>query len=415
MIAVCLCGLIVLPINAQSDNKPDQSSSSDQKAKSKPAGPPDGAPQGPPPANVRVGLVKVEKVQQRRLVTGRIEARWRSTVAAEESGRVVDAPPESGTTIKAGEVLAKIDDTLLKLDLVAAKTYIEQAQAQINVRKEELALHERERERITKVVNTRAAQEKELLDQLNREAVAKARLVEAQAMLRLREAEYQRLQARLEKTKIMVPFDAVTVNKQAELGQWLAPGDPVSEIIAIDLVKALINIPEYMIHLVNVGDELDVRIDALNEIRRGKVFRIVSSANQQSRTFPASVRLKNDDETKILLRPGMSVGVELPTSTIVDAITVPRDAVHTTPNGQVVHVVRNGVGVATPVSVLYGVGDRFAIKAPLANGDLVVTEGNERLRPGQPLNIQNNPTPTPEQAKTSTPEQDKTPQQTRNE
>ena len=83
----------------------------------------------------------------------------------------------------------------------------------------------------------------------------------------------------------------------------------------------------------------------------------------------------------------MSVAAELPTGAIVKAITVPRDAVQTTPTGAVVYANRGGVAVSIPVSIRFGAGDRFVIDGQLQPNEQVVIEGNERLTPGTPLKI----------------------------
>ncbi|MEX0742241.1 MAG: hypothetical protein WD079_05535, partial [Phycisphaeraceae bacterium] len=88
------------------------------------------------------------------------------------------------------------------------------------------------------------------------------------------------------------------------------------------------------------------------------------------------------------IKPGMSVRSQLPTGEAMQAMTVPRDAVQTTPSGTVVFVNRNGVAAAVPVRVQFGSGDRFVLdETSLRDGEQVVVQGNERLAPGQPLRI----------------------------
>ena len=113
---------------------------------------------------------------------------------------------------------------------------------------------------------------------------------------------------------------------------------------------------------------------------------IVPDADPQARTFRVLFKIPNEDNA---LKPGMSVTAELPTSTLSNQLTVPKDAVHSTPTGTVVTLNRNNTAAPVPVTVRFSIGDRFVIDGPINHNDQVVIEGNERLAPGQPLNIVN--------------------------
>lgn len=343
------------------------------------------APAGPPPANVRVGVVMRQQVQQRRTVVGRIDPRWRSVVASEEPGRVVQGPPESGTEVKAGQTLAKLDTTLLEIDRSAAAATLAEAEQIVTERKALLDSAERDRVRTAELVLSDAAKEKELADKTDTAHAARARHAAAQVLLERAKLAVERLDARLAKTIIVAPFDAVTVTKQTEQGQWLEPGAPVCEVVAIDSVKALLFVPESMIGQVRTDMPVEVSVDAYGERRTGPVWRIVPDADPQSRTFRVFVKLDNDPSLGRLLMPGMSVSSELTTGAVTEAITVPRDAVHSTPTGTVVFVNRGGAAAPVPVIVRFGAGDRFVVDGALQPDEQVVVEGNERLIPGQRL------------------------------
>jgi RND family efflux transporter MFP subunit len=347
-----------------------------------------------PPALVRVGEVRRETVQEQRLVTGRVEPSRVSLVAAEESGRVMQAPPDVGLAVEADQVLARLDDTLIRAQRDAAAAALQEAHASMAEAQAEVDLARRVRERYEKLVPTDAASELEYDQAVRDEQVTEARLENIQALLAQRKAQLAELDERLDNMVVRAPFDGFITRKEAEEGQWLSPGQPVVEVVAIDPVDAVIAVPEQMIGALSDGAKVQVQISGAGVERMVAVDRIVPDADRRSRTFPVYIRLDNPTG---VIKPGMTAEAELPTGRQVQAITVPRDAVQVTPTGPIVFVNRNGMAQAVNVRLMFSIADRMVIDAPLAAGEQVVVEGNERLTPGmpQPLIVKNGSEPAP--------------------
>ncbi|MEX2672409.1 MAG: efflux RND transporter periplasmic adaptor subunit [Phycisphaeraceae bacterium] len=348
---------------------------------------------GPPPALVRVGEAELQEVRQRRLIVGQVEPGRRSSIAAEEPGRVLTSPPDPGIAVKKGEVLTSVDTILLELDIDAAESTIRRAEASVEEADAVLKLSTRERERTEQLYEQNVARKKELEDAIDRQSGDMARRRAAEATLQRYRSELARLEQRLEKSRIIAPFDAYVVRKQTEVGQWVAAGEAVAEIVELNIVKVRLQVPESMIARIPHDELLPLQIEALNETMHAKLFSIVPDADQRSRNFTVMVHLPNPDGR---IKPGMSVRSQLPTGEPMQAMTVPRDAVQTTPSGTVVFVNRNGVAAAVPVRVQFGSGDRFVLdETSLQDGEQVVVQGNERLAPGQPLRIVEDPAEDP--------------------
>lgn len=350
---------------------------------------------GPDAALVRVGEAQMQEVQHQRLIMGQILPARRSMLTAEQSGRVVQAPPVSGIAVKEGEVLARLDTTLLESDRAAARATVNEAEAQVAERQAMLDLSTRNRERLEGLVKSSVAREKELKDARDDEAAAAARLRLAEARLERNKAELRHLEQRIQKTEVRAPFDGYVVRKETELGQWINPGDPVAEVVETVRVKVQLDVPESMIQHIPRDEPIRLRFQALNITREAPVFRIVPDGDRQARTFRTWIRLKNPDGR---LKPGMTVSAELPTGRMTEAMTVPKDSVQMTPNGAVVYANRGGKAMRIGVQIRFGTRDRFVVDAAdLRAGDRVVVEGNERLRPGQPLKIVSPDDPTTEE------------------
>lgn len=336
--------------------------------------------QGPPAAPVRTGRVSFSKTLQHRLVVGQIEPQHRVIVAAEEAGRVTVPPPEPGSVVKAGAPLVSTDTTLIDLDIKASKAQIELVGAQRSERQALLKVAEREVARLKKLVADQAARQKALEDATDELAAARSRLAFVEALHIKSEIELERLLARRKMTNVVAPFDGTVVSKKTERGAWLDKGDPVVEFIATARVKVALSVPQSMVQYIKSDADVDIRVDAVGERFSGPPYRLVPDGDSKARTFRLLIKLDNASGK---LKPGMSVNAYLPTGGEIEALSVPRDAVQTTPRGSVVFVVRGGKAVPVVVHVRFGVKGRFVVTGPLKANDVVVTEGNERLRPGQ--------------------------------
>lgn len=355
------------------------------------------AAQKPPePTLVRVDPVTQQTLADLRLVTGYIQPVRQSTIASEESGRVLFAPPDIGTTIHQGDILAKLDTTLLDKQRAIALADIAEARAQLAEQQATLEQADNQRKRYEELVKTGGVSQTELDQAVRDQQVATAKIATAQAAIVARQADLDQTNERMGKMIVRAPFDGTITQKLTELGQWLSPGSPVAQLAEWSVVDARIDIPEAIIDVIGVtrlsgsgssdadNPPITITVPSLNKTFTGQLYRVVPAGDPAARTFPALVRI---DNAAGLLRPGMGVTAELSTAQKMDAMTVARDAVQITPTGPRVIVNRNGTSAVEPVNILFAAGDRFVVRGAIKPGELLVIEGNERLTAGSPLKI----------------------------
>ena len=82
---------------------------------------------------------------------------------------------------------------------------------------------------------------------------------------------------------------------------------------------------------------------------------------------------------------GQSITVNIPVSQPREVLSVPKDALVQAQGGWTIFVAADGKAQPRPVEIGVALGDRFEVLDGLAEGDVVVTRGNERLRPGQDI------------------------------
>lgn len=393
-------------------------------------GPGGGPPGGGPPTLVRLATVQQQQVQQKRLVTGELQAVERSTVAAEEPGRVTQAPPDAGTAVEQDDVLVKLDTTLLQQERAVVEAQVKQAraavkaaeagvaEAQAQVAEAQAAVAEAQarveqaaslRQRYEQLVETGGVPQTDYETAVRDEQVAQAQLETARALVASREAivasrqstvasersavdtaqaSLQVYDQRLDKMTVHAPFDGVIVAKHTQRGQWLGRGSPVVDMQTTEKIDAVLETPEHLIGRIDRDTEVAVTITPLGVTREGPIHRIVPDADARTRTFPVYVRLdtRPAEGAGPELAPGMSVQAYLPTGRQTQALIVPRNAVQVTGDNAKVIARLDGSAVPMPVVLLFRHGDGFAVESQgLAPGMEVVVEGNERLFGGETL------------------------------
>lgn len=408
------------PAESGAAKPPEKTTASDKPADAAPSGgkpaasEPPAAPKGPPPAKVRVDAVRQETVERWREVTGELRAVRRATVAAEEAGQVVELTIDPGDHVAQGQVIAKLDDELARLEVERSRSTIKTREASITEQTVMLDKSKRDLQKIEDSYSRNGASQVELDDIRTAVASADAKLAQARSELAWAQSDHRRTEKRLADMTVKAPFAGVVVSKRTEIGQWVSEGDTVLELVALDALDAWLDVPEAFAARLLPKDgaaaEVVLRMPSLRAVGkdpevRAKVSSLIPAADPLSRLFPVRIRLENKGEGANAaepgpLRPGMTVVGLVPTGEPQQAMTVSKDAVLRNESGSFVYFNAGGVAAIAPVRVDYAVGDRFVVQsAALKPGMQVVVEGNERMYPGQALLIQNSPaaatTPAP--------------------
>jgi RND family efflux transporter MFP subunit len=403
---------------------------------------------GLPPATVVTARVVEREEAVGQTFIGTLQPRRRSTVGSAVDGRVEQYPVNDGQWVKKGDVLAELLKEATKIELENAKAALRVRQAEldeflnkalpedIDQAKAKLAATEAQL-RYARARNTRTealfqrgtgiTQEDMDLSYSNL-MTAEQNQIGAAAALKLLEnwprpeklaqAEAQRdaqqeavnqIADRLAKYTIRAPFDGYVVQKHTEVGAWISRGDQIAEVIAIDPIEVAVSVPETAIaslqEAMTAAEEAGgmlqsvVQVDALGtELFNGSVERIVPQADVRSRTFPVKVLLENPPAGKShKFKAGMICHVGLAVGRAQTVKLVPKDAVvldqgkaHVMAADKVVDPMTKAESIlARRVDVEIGAafGSLIQVTGSLKPGAAVVTRGNERLFPGQPLNV----------------------------
>ena len=326
------------------------------------------APQGRP-AIVVLDEVRSGQVQPMSPFVGTIFYSRVSEVAAEVDGLVDTIDFEEGQHVEKGHVLASLKTDLLDLGIAQKQALYEEAGVDLDQARSDL-------DRMKKLY-----QEKSVAYTVYDDTRFKvSRLEKRVAGLKAALAR-DRLMKR--KMAIRAPFSGVVVDKSTEAGEWVGPGSPVATLAADREVDAVIEVPERILLLLEKDAEVRVVVGGME--RSGRFEAVIPRGDISTRTFSVKLRLVNDGG----LLEGMEARATLPTGQKIEGILVSRDAVVNQFGQTVIFVAAEGAAKMVPVQVLGYHDLMVGVAGPgLSAGMEVVVKGNERLRNGQPLMVQ---------------------------
>jgi RND family efflux transporter MFP subunit len=322
--------------------------------------------EGFPPANVRVSKVTIQSLAPITIVPGTVASRSDSRLAAEVEGRLVQVA-DVGLVVNEGDVLAKVEDTSLVLRSRELDAEITRAQARLKFLDGELVrftrLAESNLAAATQLDQTRADRDVAQGDLL----VARSRLAQNQDLLR--------------RTSIRAPFGGIVVERLMNLGERVSEGSDVIRLVDQSHLEVIARAPLEYFPFVRQGLELDLRAGEIQT--RGIVRAVVAVGDENTHQFEIRVDLQERS-----FPIGRTLRVSIPVSDVRDVVAVPRDALVLRPEGITVFVIdSNGLAQQVKVTTGIGSGDSIEIRGAVSEGDDVVIRGNERLQPGQQVNI----------------------------
>ncbi len=329
----------------------------------------EGAPNQAVP--VRVARVVEKMVSDQISLIGTAEAVAKSMVAAEVAGAVEYFPIREGDFIKKGELLVRLKSTYLGLRLKAALASRDSIQANLENAEKEL-------NRLGELKRSKSIAETAYDNALYTYRALSKKLLQS-------EAEIDQLEYEIKHHEVVAPFSAFVAKEHTQVGEWINEGGPVATLLDLSEIRVTVDVPERYAVTLSVQNKVQVKINSMSDnLITGKISAILPQGDPTSRTFPVRTRLANPGYK---IRAGMEAIVTFNLQDKKNALLVPKDAVVTAGNNRLVFMVFDGKVVPVNVQILGYYDGNVAIVGTIKKGDLVVTRGNERLMPGQSVQV----------------------------
>jgi membrane fusion protein, multidrug efflux system len=323
-------------------------------------------PPGGQRATVEVGTVSVRPVSELSWIPGSIVSRSDARIASVIPGRVTWVA-EVGTRVRAGDPLARLDDTVSRLRVEDLRAQVARARAQHEVASSQL-------ERFNRLAATQVLSASQLEDARAQREVSNDDVTRANAQLR--QAQYE-----IDQSLIRAPFPGVVTERFIQRGEYLQTGAATVRLVNTTDVEARATAALELATNVHPGQTVSVREHGVD--RSGRVRTVVPVGDDRSRQFEVRVTLAAAEWLV-----GTPVEVSLPSTLAHTAVTVPRDALVIRQNhSYVLRVTRANTVEELDVTPGLGTADSVEVRGPLAPGDRLVVRGGERLAAGQAVRV----------------------------
>ncbi|MCE2495994.1 MAG: efflux RND transporter periplasmic adaptor subunit [Flavobacteriales bacterium] len=279
--------------------------------------------------------------------SGKIQPEKEVKLAPEVSGEIVDLPVVEGQRVSNGELLVRINPDLIEAAVDRAEASLNQSRANLSSSRAQLVEAENNYDR-NEPLHKKGVISTAQWDQIVRAyEVAKLGVESAEAMVKNGEASLKEARDNLARTTIYAPDSGTISALHVELGERVVgtnqmQGTELMRIANLNNMEVVVNVNETDIVRVEVGDSVDIEVDAyLDHEFKGIVTEIASSADlvnvsaDQVTNFEVKIRILRDSYTELgkngksPFRPGMTATVDIITEVAKDILTVPIQSVTT--------------------------------------------------------------------------------------
>jgi RND family efflux transporter MFP subunit len=357
-----------------------------------------GAPSGPPPD------VEVLQVEQREIPIygewiGTLDGFTNADVRAQVTGYLLRQGYQEGAFVRKGQLLFEIDPRPFQAALDQAEGQLAQAKAVLANAEAVQGRTELDVNRYTPLAKEQAASQQDLDNAVQNNMAAKATVATAAAQIRSAEAAVETAKINLDFTRLVAPIEGIAGQAQLQVGALVNPSSgPVTSVSTVDPIKVYFTVSETEYLDWNKRFPTETTRQAAGKSLRLELILADGSTYPREGSFYFADRQVNQSTGAIriaglfpnpgnILRPGGYGKVRTAVRVQEDALLVPQRAVSELQGGYQVAVVdrENKVSIR-PVTVGDRVGTEWIIAEGLKQGERVVVEGVQKVRPGMQVN-----------------------------
>lgn len=281
------------------------------------------------------------------------------SVVSESQGKVISIATHTGSQVKSGQELLRVDNELLASQVETAKFNLEKADKDLK------------RYEVLSKNDAITAQQYEAAKQVSLNA----------------RTEYSAARIQFANSTIKAPFDGIITRQYIETGSWLVPGAPVFDIVELSKVKLIARLTGNELENVKKGETVQVTVDAYQGIvYNGVVDAIVVKADPAKR-YNVEVVVKNQSGN--FLKPGMWGSVKFAGQQGSKLLTIPRKAITGSIKDPSVFVVRGDSVIERKITALVIDDKNIAVSQGLNAGDVIVISGQINLVNGSKIKLTN--------------------------
>jgi RND family efflux transporter MFP subunit len=357
-----------------------------------------GAGAGPPP-DVMVVEVEQKDVPIYGEWIGTLDGFTNADVRAQVAGYLQRQGYQEGAFVKKGQLLFQIDPRPFQAVLDQSQGQLAQATAQLANAKAVQGRTELDVNRYTPLAREQAASQQDLDNAIQNDLAAKATVATAEAQIKTAEAAEETAKINLDFTRLISPIDGIAGQAQLQVGALVNPSSgPVTSVSTVDPIKVYFTVSEreyldwnkrFPTETSRQAADKSLRLelilaDGLTYPHEGSFYFADRQVNQSTGAIRIAGLFPNPGN---ILRPGGYGKVRTAVRIQHDALLVPQRSVSELQGGYQVAVVGddNKVSVRT-IRIGDSVGNQWIVMDGLKQGERVVVEGVQKVRPGTQVN-----------------------------
>lgn len=351
VIALLIVGMIVFP---SIRNMPDVSGEAPE-AGSAPAE----YPLRRPALNINAEVVKQQVLSDKIISTGSTIPDEEVDLSFESSGKIIAIYFREGAQVKAGDLLAKINDK----PLLAQQKKLE---AEVPLAKD-------------RVYRQRTLLEKDAVSQEAFEQVT----TDYEKLM----ADIELVKANIAQTELRAPFDGIIGLRSVSEGAYTTPATVIAKLTKISPLKIEFSIPERYASDVKEGTVISFSLETSDGVLRefkATVYAVESNVDMVTRTLKVRATYPNENGA---IQPGRYLSVEITKQEIRNALAIPSEAIIPEMGKSIVYLYK--AGKAQPAEITTGLRTESHVQAlsGLNVGDTLITTGVMQLRTDMPVTI----------------------------
>jgi len=323
-----------------------------------------------PPARVVISKIAQEMVAQNQSFIGTLYYERISHVSSEVSGLVKKINVRAGDRVEKGESLVHLDTQILEKEIQFHKNQIELVGLDIDHK--QITFH-----RMATLYKKSSISE---------QAYDDANFFYQESLLKRFSAQttLEKLLIQKRKSVINAPFDGIVLEKNVDSGDWVNQGKQLFDIGSVNDLFVRVPMAETLLKFVSIGQTVRVIINAYNREMTGTIENLSPTADAKTKNIFLKIRIP----MLIKVAQNMSATVYIATGSKEKLSMISRDALIRFQGKDFVYAVKEKKAVRLAVHIVTFQGNRIgADNAHFTQGLPIVVDGNERLRPGQPVVI----------------------------
>ncbi|NOQ79472.1 MAG: efflux RND transporter periplasmic adaptor subunit [Gammaproteobacteria bacterium] len=338
--------------------------------------------QDAPETLVSTAEISIGTLQTEQIFIGSIHFSQSSLLASKTQGMVLKVNFDTTQLIQQGDVLVELDHEILDSQIRAVQASLKE----LKLLEEKSA---KDLKRYKKLVQQKNVSQQKYDEIYYDKIRIDQKLISSNA-------ELEALLIERKQHTISAPFSGIITERYVELGEWVDKGGKIATLVNPQAVTSIFNLPAS--YALEIKPQQKIQVHTGKQSINGTIEGVIIKGDNKSRTFPLKIKLHSDNA---VLFDGMETQIKLPRKSS-EGLLVPRDAIIKRFGNNVIFIVDNHTAKTTtkmtakmvPVIIHLYSGSMASISAREENekellqaGLKVITKGNERVFPGQTLQV----------------------------